>query len=127
MNSLKTVSIIKLIGMEIIFGAIGISSGYIFYTLFSRPKKFFHKNLPKFQFGFMQISPNIKVNLARNYRIHIHHWITMMVILALSIYIWSDLTRFLFLKTFCLGGIFQGFFYKDRFKIIKNISSDESV
>lgn len=102
---------------------VGIIVGYIIFFLASHDHhpKSIKKKLPSIKIKYLEISPNIKVNI-RNRQIHLHHWLSLMIIFGVAVYyqqqIFDSLTA---LKGFLLGGAAQGLTYKDRFSIFKKL------
>jgi len=104
--------------MEAVQGVGGLVVGYWIYNLFSHPLKFKSK-IPSIRFKLIELLPNLKINLKKKI-IHVHHWILLSVVVALLIIYTSSFAHLLIVKSFFIGGIIQGFTFKDRFKIILN-------
>lgn len=125
---------------EILFGA---SSGFGFYQLFSNPshKIFMDRTAPRLANKLRRVKrgvyskvpsvklhkkfellPTIRFNL-KNREIHIHHWISLSVILGFLLYHSDNISNWTVLKSFMAGGVVHGFLYKDRFKIFKKVES----
>ncbi|MEK9147062.1 MAG: hypothetical protein AAB639_02600 [Patescibacteria group bacterium] len=102
--------------METVESLGGIVTGFWFYHLFSQPLKL-QDRLPKIKIKTLEVLPNLKIRLTKR-TIHIHHWVSLSIAFAILITATTGFTQFLLVKSFCLGGIIQGFTYSDRFKII---------
>ena len=102
--------------MEAIQSIGGLAVGYWFYHLLTQPLKFKSK-VPKIKIKAFEILPNLKIRLKKNI-VHIHHWIFLSAIFVVLLTITTGFAQLLLFKSFCVGGIIQGFTYNDRFKII---------
>lgn len=102
--------------MEAIESFGGIAAGFWFYHLFSQPLKLKGK-LPKIKIKALEVLPSLQIKLKKHI-IHIHHWIFLSVAFAVLITATTSFAQLLLVKSFCLGGIIQGFTYSDRFKIL---------
>ena len=94
----------------------GFAAGYWFYHLLTQPLKFKNK-LPQIKIKALEFLPNLKIRL-KNHIIHIHHWIFLCAIFVVLLTATTGFYQLLLFKSFCVGGIIQGFTYSDRFKII---------
>jgi hypothetical protein len=108
--------------METIQLIFGVSFGFLFYWMFSSPSNPQYNKLPRFKYKNIQLSPNFKI-FWKNHSIHIHHWISMVLVFGVLTHISTDLSRFLLIKSFCIGGAIQGITYQDRFKILNRIKN----
>lgn len=106
--------------MEAIESFSGIAAGFWFYHLLSHPFKLKNK-LPQIKIKALEILPNLKIKL-RKHVIHIHHWIFLSLAFTILIAMTTSFAQLLLVKSFCLGGIIQGFTYGDRFKILTSRS-----
>lgn len=106
--------------MEVIQSIGGIAFGFWFYKIFSHPLKL-KKIVPKIRFfKTVEILPSLRIRLKRRI-LHIHHWIFLSAVFALLLIITSSFSQLLLAKSLCLGGIIQGFTFKDRFTILTKI------
>ena len=103
--------------MDQVLGIGGILFGYSITRIFSHPGHQINKMIPSVCLKAVEFLPRLRVKL-KQHIIHIHHWIFLSLIFASLLYFTSSFTQFLIVKSFCIGGIVQGFTYKDRFKIL---------
>lgn len=96
--------------LEAFFG--GIIS-FILLTLFTHPKSRLNKKLPEKKIKNIQLFPRMNVS-AKNRVFHVHHWMWLTPVFLF----FHNLTHSDLLSGAVLGGIFQGFLFRDRFKII---------
>src|SRR3989344_5924174 len=101
--------------MEILKAVLATFVGFVVYTLLPQPK-YFKKRLPRVKKGKFQILPSLIIK-SKNYRIHVHHWIWMSLILGYLNHIANGLNHLLYLKFFAIGSILQGISFRDRFTI----------
>src|SRR3990170_5112177 len=93
--------------MEAIQSFGGIAVGYWFYHLLTQPLKFKNK-LPKIKIKALEFLPSLKIRL-KNRIIHIHHWIFLSAIFVFLLTATTGFAQLLLFKSFCVGGIIQGF------------------
>lgn len=106
--------------MNILEGLLASLLGFSLYLFFSHPK-YWKKKIPTIRLGKIQILPNLKIKL-KNQTIHLHHWIFLSAILSFLNHIAHGIDNLLFLKLFAIGGIIQGFTFKDKFRVfVKNV------
>lgn len=101
--------------IELIKAALAIILGFSLYMLFSHPK-YLKKSVPSIGTGKIQILPNLKIKF-KNRIIHLHHWILLSAFLGFLNHIAQGIDNLFYIKLFTLGGIIQGFSFKDRFKV----------
>jgi len=103
--------------VEIVQGISGLIFGFGLSKFLTDPKSTLSKKIPKLNLLFIEILPRLKIKL-KNSVLHIHHWIFLSFALAFLLYITASFTQLLIIKGLFLGGILQGFTFKDRFHII---------
>lgn len=91
--------------------------GYTTFHLTKYPHGRVGKKLPKVKLKAIELSPSFKLNF-RNHTIHFHHWMNLMILLAISVPMTGFFWDSAFAKAFMVGGIVQGLTFKDRNKII---------
>lgn len=106
--------------MEGIQGLGGILLGFSFFRFFSIPGSKINKRLPSLKIHIIELFPRFKINF-KNKALHIHHWILLSVVFVLLL-TFTGFTQLLIFKSLCIGGIIQGFTFKDRFTIIHKIT-----
>jgi len=102
--------------VEALQGLGGIVFGYGLTKFLSDPASKIKHQIPLFRFWVIEFIPNLKIKLRKSV-LHIHHWIFLSVALVALLWATTSFTQLLFFKSLCLGGIVQGFTFKDRFKI----------
>jgi hypothetical protein len=91
---------------------------YLVFSFFNDPIKDPHtkrNRLPKLGYKNIEILPYFRIHIKEK-TYHIHHWLTLTVIVGISIVGVEGLQHFLVLKAAAVGGIFQGLRYPSRFK-----------
>ena len=73
------------------------------------------QRLPKIRYKNIEILPYFRVHIKEK-TYHIHHWLTLTLIVGISIIGFENLQHFLILKAAAVGGIFQGLRYPTRFR-----------
>lgn len=73
------------------------------------------QRLPKIKYKNIEILPYFRIHIKEK-TYHIHHWLTLTVIIGISIIGFENVQHFLILKAAAIGGIFQGLRYPTRFK-----------
>jgi hypothetical protein len=93
------------------FFIFGFIISYIFFSLILQNRE---KTKPK-------IWNNLEIKILNGKCLHFHHWIIFSILLIILIICRNNFNKnyYLFLLGFCLGGIFQGLKYKDRFEILQ--------
>lgn len=92
--------------------------GYLIFLYFNDPIKNPEKKrnrLPKIRYKNVEILPYFRIHVKEK-TYHIHHWLTLTLIVGISIVGFEGLQHFMFLKAVAIGGIFQGLRYPTRFK-----------
>ncbi len=102
--------------MEGIQGLGGILLGFSLFRAFSLPGSEINKKLPKLKIYIFELFPRFKIKFEKRV-LHIHHWIFLSAVFVLLM-VSTSFTQLLIVKSLCLGGIIQGFTFKDRFTII---------
>lgn len=102
-------SIIFLISAVIAYGVFAFFNDPV-----REPEKKRHR-LPKIGYKNIEILPYFRIHLKEK-TYHIHHWLTLTLIVGISIVGFDSLQHFLVLKAAAVGGIFQGLRYPTRFK-----------
>lgn len=131
--------------METLQAFFGVSLGFWFYQLFSSPShkfyldkihpnmakrlrklkyKIYWKAVPSLKTKRIQLLPAVRIRI-HGHSIWIHHWITLTVVLGVLIHETNSFSQLIWLKGFCFGGAVQGFLYKDRFKVINKLTSQD--
>lgn len=100
----------------IIFLLAAIVGFFIFYVLTS-PSSSVNRRLPKLKIWRLQLFPTIRLSLSGKI-IHLHHWLGFSIILVVSIFIESGILASLFTKGVLSGGIVQGLFTPQSFRLI---------
>lgn len=111
--------------MDILKASSAAILGFILYVIFTNPKNL-KKKIPKVSMGKIQILPNLKLRL-RNQTIHLHHWILLSAVLGFLNHIAKGIDNLIYLKLFAIGGIIQGFTFKDRFQIFIKRSKEAKL
>lgn len=92
--------------------------GYLIFLYFNDPiknplKK--KKRLPQLGYKNIEILPYFRVHI-KTKTYHIHHWLTLTVITAITLISLDSMQHLLVLKGVAVGGIVQGLRYPNRFK-----------
>jgi len=90
---------------------LSILVGYLLFEICSAPATGLKNRVDEI-FG---INASIKIPIGEHKYLHLHHWIILSTILALTL-IHDSNNKFLI--GFCIGGIIQGFRYDDWNKIV---------
>lgn len=98
--------------MNYLYIFIFIILGYLFNRSLSKDGHKINKWLPHVKIKFIQLSPNIRINV-KNRTIHIHHWITYTIILIITLTFNAGVLDTLISKGFLIGGIIQGLSFPD--------------
>ena len=114
---MKQPYILKIIMAQgIIFLLAAIVGFFIFYILTS-PGSSVHKRLPKLKIWRLQLFPTVRLSVSGKI-IHLHHWLGFSIILVVSIFIDSGILSHLFTKGVLSGGIVQGLFTPQCFRLV---------
>jgi hypothetical protein len=92
--------------------------GYLIFLYFNDPIKDPQKKrnrLPKIRYKNVEILPYFRIHVKEK-TYHIHHWLTLTLIVSFSIVGFEGIQHLLLLKAAAIGGIFQGLRYPTRFK-----------
>lgn len=100
----------------ILFLLAAIVGFFIFYVLTS-PRSAVHNRLPKFKIWRLQLFPTVRLSISGKI-IHLHHWLGFSIILIVSIFIDSGILSYIFTKGVLSGGIVQGLFTSQSFRLI---------
>lgn len=81
--------------------------GYLTFRAFSHPTSRIRKKLPNLKVKRIQIFPVLRVYMFGRV-IHLHHWFSFSIILAISAFISFGVLDYMFTKGLLLGGIIHG-------------------
>ena len=71
--------------------------------------------LPQVKYKNIEILPYFRVHI-KSKTYHIHHWLTLTIIVGVSLFWYEGASHLVWLKGVALGGLFQGLRYPSRFK-----------
>lgn len=101
--------------------------GYLTFKATTHPSAKIRKKLPNFKVKRVQLFPVIRIYMFGRV-IHLHHWMSLSLILALSTIHPTGLLDFMFAKGILLGGVIQGLrLPKEHRKIIYRDFSTERL
>lgn len=89
---------------------------FAFFHFTSRDESKVKNRLPKVKISKVEVSPNIKIYF-KNRVIHMHHWLNLSILLAISIPVHNALLDAQFTKGLFMGGILQGILLPNSGKI----------
>lgn len=95
----------------------GVAS-YTFFKFVTNPQGKINKKLPRVKLKTFELSPEIRINIGKR-SIHMHHWVNLSILLAISIPATGALFDSSIMKALMVGGILQGLTYPDAKQIIK--------
>ena len=81
--------------------------GYLTLRATSHPTSRIRRKLPNLKIKRLQLFPVLRIFMFGRV-IHLHHWISFSIILALSAFISFGIFDYMFTKGLLLGGIIQG-------------------
>ncbi len=91
--------------------------GFLIFYVLTHPRSFVHRKLPKLKIKGFQLSPSVTVTI-KGKIYHIHHWLGFSIILVVSIFVNTGVLSLIFTKGVLSGGIVQGIFTPQSFRII---------
>lgn len=103
--------------MEILNFLPATAAGFTAFHLTKFPHGRIGKRLPNIKFHRFQFSPTIKVD-AFGKKIHMHHWMNLLILLAISVPMTNAVLDNPTFRAFIAGGVIQGLTFSDRLKII---------
>lgn len=102
--------------MKILEALLAAILGFALYMALTKPK-YLKKKIPSIKFGKVQVLPSLKIKF-KTQTIHLHHWLWLTATLGLVNHIAQGLGNLIYVKLFVIGGIIQGFTFKDRFRVL---------
>ena|SRR3989344_4661582 len=94
--------------------------GYQLVKFLTHPESRIYKKLPKIKIKWFQFSPNIRIHI-KGKVVSLHHWMSLSVILIISIFVDGGILASNLTRGFLLGGTLQGFTFPDWKQIIFTI------
>lgn len=91
--------------------------GYLIFYVLTHPRSVINKRLPKLKIKALQLFPSVTLTISGKVY-HMHHWLGFGIILVISIFFDSGILASLFTKGILSGGIIQGVFTPQSFKLI---------
>ena len=92
-------------------------TGYVIFKVLSHPDSRVKKKLPTFRVKGVQVMPTVRIFI-RKKEIKLHHWMSLTVVLVITVVSGHGLLEMLFAKGFMTGGILQGLRYPDWKQIV---------
>ena len=103
--------------MELLHYLPASALSFVFFHFASRDELKMKGKLPKVKISKVEISPNIRIYF-KNRVLHMHHWLNLSILLAISIPVHNALLDAQFTKGLFMGGILQGLLSPNSSKII---------
>jgi hypothetical protein len=103
--------------MEVLSAFMASYLGFLTFNLTKYPSGKIGKKLPEVKFKAIQVSPHIKFHI-KGRIIHMHHWLTLSMIIIASLFITNAFLDSYFTRSFLAGGILQGLSFPDYRRII---------
>lgn len=90
---------------------------FLYFHFITRDDLTVKRKLPNIKVKMIEVSPNIRIHTNKKI-IHVHHWISLAILLLVSIPVHNALFDANFTKGFFMGGIVQGLMIPNSGKII---------
>ena len=93
--------------MEVLSIIPATALGYLTLRATTHPTSRIRRKMPNFKVKRVQVFPVLRINIFGRV-IHLHHWMSFSILLAISFFISAGILDFVVTKGLLLGGIIQG-------------------
>ncbi len=110
--------ILLVLYMDLLLFFASIFPGFFLCRLISdENKSTFARRVPEIKLWRLQILPSIRI-FVKGRVVHVHHWVSLTIILTVTLVINAGFLDMTFLKGAMFGGILQGLTFPDKLNII---------
>lgn len=96
--------------------------GFLAFKYISHPKHKLSHFRPQIRLWRLQVSPCLKLYV-RGRVVHVHHWLSLTIILTITLVINAGVLDMAFFKGAMFGGILQGLTFPDKLDIIYKLDT----
>lgn len=104
--------------MDLLAFLFSIFPGFFIFRLLSDERKSgVARKVPEFRVWRFQLLPSLRI-FVRGKIVHFHHWLSLTIILSITLVVNAGFLDFSFVKGAMVGGILQGLTFPDKLNII---------